>query len=74
MRAHVRSPRPTCRCSQHEAELDLLRALADVPGQIADAAELRAPHRMTHLAQDLAGRFHRFYTECTVVDRGRRPS
>ena len=53
---------------QHEAELDLLRALADVPGQIAAAADLRAPQRITHLAQDLAGRFHRFYTECTVVD------
>jgi arginyl-tRNA synthetase len=53
---------------QHEAELDLLRALADVPGQIATAADLRAPQRITHLAQDLAGRFHRFYTECKVVD------
>ena len=53
---------------RHEAELDLLRALADVPGQIAAAAELRAPQRITHLAQDLAGRFHRFYTECTVVN------
>jgi arginyl-tRNA synthetase len=53
---------------QHEAEHDLLRALADVPGQIATAADLRAPQRITHLAQDLAGRFHRFYTECTVVD------
>ncbi|HEX6331048.1 MAG TPA: arginine--tRNA ligase [Actinomycetota bacterium] len=51
----------------HEAELDLLRAVADVPGEIARAAELRAPHRLTHAAQDLAGRFHRFYTDCPVL-------
>ena len=51
----------------HEAETDLLRALADVPGELAEAASLRAPHRLTHMAQDLAARFHRFYTECRVV-------
>jgi arginyl-tRNA synthetase len=51
----------------HEAEIDLLRGLADVPSQIASAAELRAPHRLTHAAQDLAARFHRFYTECEVL-------
>ena len=52
---------------EHDAELDLLRVLADVPAQIASAAELRAPHRLTHAAQDLAARFHRFYTECAVL-------
>ena len=52
---------------KHEAELDLLRAIADVPAQIHTAAELRAPHRLTHAAQDLAARFHRFYTECPVL-------
>jgi arginyl-tRNA synthetase len=51
----------------HEAELDLLRAIADVPAEIRTAAELRAPHRLTHAAQDLAARFHRFYTECPVL-------
>jgi arginyl-tRNA synthetase len=51
----------------HDAELELLRALADVPSVIAKAAELRAPHRLTHAAQDVAARFHRFYTECRVV-------
>jgi arginyl-tRNA synthetase len=51
----------------HEAELDLLRAIADVPAEIATAAELRAPHRLTHAAQDLAARFHRFYTDCPVL-------
>jgi arginyl-tRNA synthetase len=51
----------------HEAELDLLRAVADVPAQVHIAAELRAPHRLTHAAQELAARFHRFYTECPVL-------
>ena len=50
-----------------EAETDLLRGLAEAPGQIVHAAELRAPHRVAHLAQDLAARFHRFYAECRVV-------
>jgi arginyl-tRNA synthetase len=51
----------------HDTELDLLRALAEVPGKLATAAEQRAPHRLTHASQDLAARFHRFYTECRVV-------
>jgi arginyl-tRNA synthetase len=51
----------------HEAELDLLRAIAELPQQIATAAELRAPHRLSHTAQELAARIHRFHTECRVV-------
>jgi arginyl-tRNA synthetase len=51
-----------------DAELDLLRALAEIPAQVATAADLRAPYRLTHAAQDLAGRFHRFYAEHRVVD------
>jgi arginyl-tRNA synthetase len=50
-----------------EPEHDVLRAIADVPAQVAAAAEFRAPHRLTHAAQDLAARFHRFYTECPVL-------
>jgi arginyl-tRNA synthetase len=50
-----------------EPEQDLLRSLADVPGLIATAAGQRAPHKLTHAAQDLAAVFHRFYTECRVV-------
>jgi arginyl-tRNA synthetase len=50
-----------------EAELDLLRALAGVTAEVRTAAELRAPHRLTHAAQDLAARFHRFYTDCPVL-------
>jgi arginyl-tRNA synthetase len=52
---------------EHESELDLLRAIADAPAAIAAAAELRAPHRLTHAAHDLAAEFHRFYTDCPVL-------
>jgi arginyl-tRNA synthetase len=52
---------------RHEAETALLRALAEAPAAIAEAASLRAPHRLTHRAQELAARFHRFYTDCRVV-------
>ena len=50
-----------------EAELDLLRKIAETPKQIAEAAEFRAPHRLTHFAQELAADFHRFYTGCRVL-------
>jgi arginyl-tRNA synthetase len=49
------------------AETELLKALAEVPAVIGKAATLRAPHRVAHASQDLAARFHRFYTECRVV-------
>jgi arginyl-tRNA synthetase len=51
----------------HEAEIGLLLALAEMPEMLAHAAELRAPHRVAHAAQELARRFHRFYNECRVV-------
>ena len=50
-----------------EAEVELLKSIADVPSRIREAAELRAPHRLTYFARELAERFHRFYTECRVV-------
>jgi arginyl-tRNA synthetase len=50
-----------------QTELDLLRAMAEMPDLVERAADLRAPHRLTHYAQQLAALFHRFYTECRVV-------
>jgi arginyl-tRNA synthetase len=52
---------------KERAELDLLRALAEFPPLVAGAAAQRAPYKLTHYAQDLAGRFHRFYTDCRVL-------
>ncbi|MGH9039105.1 MAG: arginine--tRNA ligase [Acidimicrobiia bacterium] len=48
-------------------ELDLLRSLAAYPEVVADAARLRAPHRLATWVRELAGRFHRFYRERKVL-------
>ncbi len=51
----------------HERELDLLRALAVYPDAVAEAADLRAPHRVTTWARDFAKAFHGFYRDCRVI-------
>ena len=51
----------------HERELDLLRALSTYPEDVAEATELRAPHRVTTWVRDFAGRFHGFYRDCRVL-------
>ncbi|MDQ3932327.1 MAG: arginine--tRNA ligase [Actinomycetota bacterium] len=48
-------------------EVELLRRLAELPEVVAEAAEMRAPHRLARYAENLAGSFHRFYTECRVL-------
>jgi arginyl-tRNA synthetase len=53
-----------------EEELDLLRSLAAYPEVVADAARLRAPHRLANWVRELAGRFHRFYRERQVLGAG----
>jgi arginyl-tRNA synthetase len=51
----------------HPMELALLRMLAAYEELVPVAAELRAPHRLTRYAEDLAAAFHRFYGECRVL-------
>ncbi len=51
----------------HPAELDLLTAMAGLPLTVVEAAELRATQRLARYAEELAGTFHRFYTECRVL-------
>lgn len=53
---------------EHADELRLMRWLADYPGEVADAAARRAPHRLAHLSRDLAATFHQFYGTCRVID------
>jgi len=50
-----------------EAELALLRKLAEFPEVVSLAARQRAPHKITTYAEDLAAAFHGFYTHCQVV-------
>jgi arginyl-tRNA synthetase len=52
---------------RHERELDLLRALDRFPEVVAEAAALRAPHRVTTWVRDFAARFHGFYRDCRVL-------
>jgi len=51
----------------HPRELDVLRALDAYPGVLAEAAELRAPHRVTTWVRDFAKAFHGFYRDCRVI-------
>jgi arginyl-tRNA synthetase len=51
----------------HEREIDLLRALAAYPDVVAEAAVLRAPHRVTTWVREFAAKFHAFYRDCRVI-------
>ncbi|MBQ9955462.1 MAG: arginine--tRNA ligase [Eggerthellaceae bacterium] len=51
----------------HESELALMRKMADFGQLVALAARDRAPFRLTHYAQEIAGLFHQFYTNCHVL-------
>lgn len=51
----------------HESELALMRKMADFSDLVAGAARDRAPFRLTHYAQELAGLFHSFYGNSHVL-------
>lgn len=48
-------------------ERNLLKKLADLPGEITIAARLMEPHRLARYVQDLAGLFHTFYNSHRVL-------
>ncbi len=50
-------------------ETVLLAALADYPRVVAQAAELREPHRIARYLESLAGLFHKWYDACRVTPR-----
>ncbi|RLT40361.1 MAG: arginine--tRNA ligase [Chloroflexi bacterium] len=51
----------------HEAEQTLLRKLLLLPEVLEKSVLELAPHHLTHYAQELAGAFHSFYTQCRVI-------
>ncbi len=53
----------------HARENDLAKALAEFPGVVAGAAELRQPHRVARYLEDLASAYHKFYDTCRVLPR-----
>jgi arginyl-tRNA synthetase len=48
-------------------ELDVLRALFELPDVVLMACNDRAPHRVTTWVRELAGAFHGFYHDCYVI-------
>ena len=51
----------------HEREDELLRALAAYPDAVHEAAEGRAPQKVSTWARDFAAVFHGFYRDCKVL-------
>ncbi len=54
-------------------ELALARKLSEFAGLVAGCARDRAPFRLTHYAEEVAGMFHAFYTQCQVLPSEGRP-
>ncbi len=55
----------------HPAEDELMRKLASYEEVVPEAAERRAPQRITHYAEELASTFTAFYRDCKVVSDDR---
>ena len=51
----------------HPSARALVKRLLELPGAIRDAAERRAPHRITSYATETAQDFSAFYRDCRVV-------
>jgi len=49
------------------AERALVKRLLELPQEVREAADRRAPHRLAAFAQELAADFHAFYRDCRVV-------
>ena len=54
----------------HDRENELLGALGEYPRIVAQAAELRQPHRVARYLEELAGVYHGFYADCRVLPLG----
>ena len=51
----------------HASERALIKRLVAFPGELAEAAERRAPHRISTYALELAQDFTAFYRDCQVI-------
>jgi arginyl-tRNA synthetase len=57
----------------HPSERALIKALLEYPAEIDSAVDLRAPHRLTTYARELAQEFSAFYRDCKVVGTPEEP-
>jgi arginyl-tRNA synthetase len=55
------------RAKLEPAERALVKRLLELPGEVVETGERRAPHRLTKYAHDVASDFHAFYRDCRVV-------
>ena len=55
------------------AEASLARKISEFAGLVESCARDRAPFRLTHYAEELAGEFHSFYAACQVLGSETRP-
>jgi arginyl-tRNA synthetase len=51
----------------HPSERALIKRLLELPGEVAEAAQRRAPHRIAAYALQVAQDFTAFYRDCRVV-------
>jgi arginyl-tRNA synthetase len=51
----------------HETESILLGVLQEFPRIVAQAAQLREPHRVARYIEEVAGHYHRWYDKCRVL-------
>ena len=51
----------------HASERELIRRLLDLPAEVDEAAQRRAPHRIAAYALETAQAFSAFYRDCQVV-------
>ena len=56
---------------KEDVEIEIMKRLAFFPDEIAEMAVSREPHGLTVYAQEIAGLFHRFYTEHRVISDDR---
>lgn len=56
-----------------ETESVLLATLGQFPGVVAQAAELREPHRVARYLENLAAAYHKWYDACRVTPWGEEP-
>ena len=56
-----------------QADKDLLATLARYPEVVAQAAELREPHRIARYIEEVAGAYHAWYGKSRVTPRASDP-
>jgi arginyl-tRNA synthetase len=57
----------------HETESALLGVLQEFPRIVAQAAQLREPHRVARHLEETASLYHKWYDSCRVVPMGEEP-